>query len=90
MVTYSEEEKKIVIFHKILFGWFLHYDWAKCHLQQMDMNTGNQRGCVIPQVLASVADSLTRLSKQLLRAPSSCTYEALPRMSTRREDPAVC
>ena len=37
--------KKVLLFQKILFGWFLHYYGAKCHLQQMDMNTGNQRGC---------------------------------------------
>lgn len=52
----------------------------------MDMNTGNQRGCVIPQVLAYVVDSLTRLSKQLLCAPSTCSHEDLPRVSILEEE----
>lgn len=43
--SHSEGGKKVLLFQKILFGWFLHYYGAKCHLQQMDMNTGNQRGC---------------------------------------------
>lgn len=41
----KEKEKEKRLFQKILFSWFLHCDSAKCHLQQMDMNTGNQRGC---------------------------------------------